>query len=549
MHRKRKRKGEIRARARARARAAVRILLRARLSSRDSRRAPLKEHLCPVSRPACVLRAAEPTAPRMSAFFMYTDAALDLGWLEQCSGFQQLRQSARGEGLAEVGLRQALVGHPQRTFAAAEAALFYIPLWEYASFAMGVCNGTTHRERMERARHALQGSHYFRRHGGADHFWGSSKSQARRGEGNGFAGLPASKWWNGLNFQYLALSDRLGPLSSLLKRSIVGRYKPYLRGRAAVGACTFELPYQPNVHALRDGQQRRAEALAMTSKPQRARVLLYFAGSLDVCCIGSRIRCAFARLVNEEDVIILPTTRPDAQPGQYQNCTVAAYAAAHSANMASSQTGHRPNVNPWTQAAETQSYETMGKAMARADFCLTPPGDNAVSSRLYSAVAAGCVPVLPFDSRRGAIPGSFHSAVNYSAFRVQVSAKRFIASPRELVARLRAMPSDELLQRQRMLAESAKDLLYEGAGSRAGTHVLAAATRCRDTTDSSSAAAGSATAGSAPAGSAPAGSAPAARNQRQVSRTRSAKRQRAPVSAAAASAAAASSASAGAGAR
>ena len=64
--------------------------------------------------------AANEPAPALPRFFMYTDPALDFGWMRECTGFDALRDSIRGEGLGEVGLRSVLVSHASRTERAAE---------------------------------------------------------------------------------------------------------------------------------------------------------------------------------------------------------------------------------------------------------------------------------------------------------------------------------------------------------------------------------------------------------------------------------------------
>jgi hypothetical protein len=42
--------------------------------------------------------------------------------------------------------------------------------------------------------------------------------------------------------------------------------------------------------------------------------------------------------------------------------------------------------------------------MTRSTFCLVPNGDSPPSSRLYLAIAAGCIPVLISDAFEGAFP-------------------------------------------------------------------------------------------------------------------------------------------------
>ena len=51
----------------------------------------------------------------------------------------------------------------------------------------------------------------------------------------------------------------------------------------------------------------------------------------------------------------------------------------------------RPGTTPEEQIGH---YRAAGLQMASSRFCLVPAGDNEVSSRLYSAMAAGCIPVV-----------------------------------------------------------------------------------------------------------------------------------------------------------
>ena len=64
-----------------------------------------------------------------------------------------------------------------------------------------------------------------------------------------------------------------------------------------------------------------------------------------------------------------------------------------------------------------EAYLWMGRAMRRSIFCLVPPGDTCVTSRLYTAIAAGCIPVVLCDR----LVGGFAANANYSSFWVSVS--------------------------------------------------------------------------------------------------------------------------------
>ena len=107
-------------------------------------------------------------------FYLYTHPSLDFSWLSSCDRYAVLRNSVNDSNTAEVGVRNVLVHNPYRTLDPSQASLFYVPIFEYSSYSVGDCNGTTHRGRMEAAAAALKSSAAFQRHGGADHFFATS---------------------------------------------------------------------------------------------------------------------------------------------------------------------------------------------------------------------------------------------------------------------------------------------------------------------------------------------------------------------------------------
>ena len=109
--------------------------------------------------------------------------------------------------------------------------------------------------------------------------------------------------------------------------------------------------------------------------------------------------------------------------------------------------------------------------MRDATFCLTPAGDNYVSARFYTAIAAGCLPVVVSDP----LLGAFHQQAMYSSFWVKVPQEAFIRDPVSLLRTLRAMPAAEVAARQRAMAAHRADVLYDVVGTRVGTNLLLAA--------------------------------------------------------------------------
>ena len=140
---------------------------------------------------------------------MYEEPALNHHWLRHCHRFRELRLASKGENTAEAGLHRALAHHPLRTHVAADATLFYVPIWEYSSSYVGAtCNGSLsasslaappaahvvselgalarshesllrdHRSRMAAARDALLVSPHWLRFGGRDHIWATTAFSA-----------------------------------------------------------------------------------------------------------------------------------------------------------------------------------------------------------------------------------------------------------------------------------------------------------------------------------------------------------------------------------
>ena len=114
--------------------------------------------------------------------------------------------------------------------------------------------------------------------------------------------------------------------------------------------------------------------------------------------------------------------------------------------------------------------------MREATFCLTPAGDNWASARFYTAIAAGCLPVVVADPFTGAFP----QQAMYERFWVKVPHEAFIKEPASLLRMLRAMPAAEVAARQRAMAAHRADVLYDVVGTRVGTNLLRAAadTKC-----------------------------------------------------------------------
>ena len=421
---------------------------------------------------------------------MYSGPALDHSWLRHCPGFNVLRNSVNDSNTAEVGVYKVLRRHPSRTWDPKAAKLFYVAVFEYSSYYIGNCNGTTHRGRMEAAEQALRASAAFAAHGGADHVFATSA-------------------WSISGSRELSLSSRMAPLSSALGCGSAGRYKAFPShgpSSSAVASCTFEIPYQAN---LASGRFYRSPA---DPKALPRTNLLHFAGALDVCCTGRSIRCAIAPLYAAaasgavKDVIVRPIvpTSLAGKPCTTKALKLAALAIKNRTALASRGLGRLLTGGPsasmwkdlsaaaadasrvpagrrlayiWRWAVNNSDVDLMAREMTTSIFCLSPAGDNCVSARFFSAVAAGCLPVVICDHLAGAFP----SAVKYETFWIKYKQSLWTSDPLSLLSKLRAMSADEIRRRQTAMEYYRSDILYDAPNSqRMGSHVLAAATRCAE---------------------------------------------------------------------
>lgn len=265
------------------------------------------------------------------------------------------------------------------------------------------------------------------------------------------------------------LAQRLsGRLANLLRASIVARDRAYsaFYASSAVGRCTIEVPYVSNPYAriayaralrranasaaalagavtppppplsstssaaARTGSIYHSGGSALATHQHQRRWLVSFMGSLDVCCEpGKSIRKAMRRLaaVASNETRVLHIARANGLP--------------------------LPGRTPEEQLAR---YQQAGELMAESRFCLVPAGDNEVSSRLYSAMSAGCVPVVIANQ----LAGAFAWHVPYAKFWLRVEQQTFIQAPDQLLVRLRAIPSSEVRARRLVMLRYVADVTY-----------------------------------------------------------------------------------------
>ena len=403
----------------------------------------------------------QPEARQPPRFYMHEGEALDHAWLEGCPGFAALRGGPSVENMAEVSMRALLARHPRRTRAAAAASAFYIPVYEYVSWALGTVdlarcaaggggNTTlderlaTHAGRMSSAHAALRASAAWLRCSGCDHLFATT--------------LPATGPPRG------GEKARLGHgLAGDLGCATGGRMKAPM-GPSAVGGCSVEIPYDTLARGASVGADRRHR-------------LVYFAGSLDVCCSGKATRCAVAQLMalRAPDVLIRPTVRVRGGGGE---CTLLGLTLAANASAPAPMMVSNAIVGPHATAEPAVGVDGAAvlhrREMEESRFCLVPAGDTFVSSRLYSAIAAGCIPVLISDGFSGANP----EHADYDSFAIRVPQREFQRAPHLIVDKLRNVSDEELTARQRQLERHARDVLYSDADSRVADHFLEAAAGC-----------------------------------------------------------------------
>ena len=320
----------------------------------------------------------------------------------------------------------------------------------------------SHEERMRAASEALQALPEWQRHGGRDHLFSS------------------------VAFNHpTPLATRLGPqLAHSLRCAMAGRYKSFPIGyqrdkRSAVGVCTVEIPFTPP-----DAASSLQAALAPVSSASARTTLLYFAGSLDVCCYGKVVRCAVGKLLiasqSVSDVLIRPhgsvessaclrSTMHKIQKSGINGST-RGIVRQHGRRLAGGGNASVAGPTAYSHGGllTDRVLRRTALEMSRAVFCLIVAGDSAITDRLYTAVAAGCIPVIVADELRGAFP----STVPWESFWVRVSMNGFARHPEHVLDLLRGMEPSAIRRLQQELAAHRADVLYDAPGSRVASNFL-----------------------------------------------------------------------------
>ena len=104
-------------------------------------------------------------------------------------------------------------------------------------------------------------------------------------------------------------------------------------------------------------------------------------------------------------------------------------------------------------------------AMASHEFCFVPRGDTPGSSRLFDAVAAGCIPVIVSDN----IELPFRHAIPYKDFTFIIPEDDFIADPEGSLSRIVELTETDpgaLHAMRNVMLRYAPELSYKAPGSR-----------------------------------------------------------------------------------
>mmetsp|Transcript_8877 Transcript_8877/g.20728 ORF Transcript_8877/g.20728 Transcript_8877/m.20728 type:complete len:170 (+) Transcript_8877:946-1455(+) len=99
-----------------------------------------------------------------------------------------------------------------------------------------------------------------------------------------------------------------------------------------------------------------------------------------------------------------------------------------------------------------------------------PQGDTPSSSRLFTAIACGCAPIIISDQIKAHLP--YASSVPYSAFATFVRERTFTLDPTSIIKDVTTRLRPRLPAIRSAMEASAPDLLYEWHASRVADHLL-----------------------------------------------------------------------------
>ena len=331
------------------------------------------------------------------------------------------------QSLADVEMNIRMLQHPARVLDPAQANMFYIPIVMAPSVILGHTGGgglcpeyLSHEQRIRQVVHVLEASPWYRRNQGADHFI-------------------VTAWRNGSDVY-------LGELFKHVFRNVVAgffevseetKHEPRVRH-------VFDIPYVANQYA--DSFNKM--------EPKSQKVYNFaFRSSMGAhedlsCSTGLGVRSCVCSLAK-------------ALPEQLGACRLECVARAPLAVS--------------LNATHLTDHRSQAEGMAQSHYCLVMHGDTLSSSRLYSAIASDCLPVIISDGFRGAFNGW---AVDWNSFVLYIPEADFVRDPvGELDAILSTfglptVPGSKAATMLSKLRMAKPDVLWHAKDSRVASNIV-----------------------------------------------------------------------------
>ena len=458
-------------------------------------------------------------------FFMYTDFELDQQWLAGCHGYHGVRTGVRMQNTAEVGAVKVLRRHPMRVHDPSRAVLFFVPVLTYVSkWITGRCaNTTSHRERMAIAAAALQRASHWQRFRGRDHFfvsttWSTAKMSFRAQMYELAQPLACATAGRYKQFCPHACSRRSSALASCtihapyaINPHTTSHYQSERR-RSVMISFSGSLDVCCSGTSIRcrlgDYLLASADMADVVIRPSMPHNHSLKAGGCTESALAKLGRLLLERARNESN--LQPLTNPKWGGSESANLSLggpsgALSGGAHASEVSDVARARRlalahvasrsrtailkadtsaPGVGlvlrharrrlaateAWREASVgDEAVASDAKLMANSVFCFTPAGDTCVQGRFYSAVAAGCIPVV---ACKGAPhPVAFDHLLRYEPFWIPVTVGEW-DRPAQLIDRLRKMSAEDVRRYQQALARHRPDILYDLPNSRVGGNLL-----------------------------------------------------------------------------
>eukprot|EP01001_Neometanema_parovale_P006290 NODE_2661_length_1369_cov_19.888443_g2529_i0.p1 GENE.NODE_2661_length_1369_cov_19.888443_g2529_i0~~NODE_2661_length_1369_cov_19.888443_g2529_i0.p1 ORF type:complete len:428 (+),score=27.58 NODE_2661_length_1369_cov_19.888443_g2529_i0:73-1356(+) len=318
-------------------------------------------------------------------FYMYTGPEFEWDYLRPCVRGYMDPHTMLRDDM-ELMFAQQLRASAYRVTDISLAILFVIPIAMSLSVRAGHCNGTNHMERMTTMAHALDKSTHFHRSKGNDHVLLCTDWAINYGGGK----------YNRKNKHWI-----LGwKVPSSMANISLGHYTIFSHRPAA--RCYVAVPYLANGNCA----QLRQDA----SNAKRT-INFYFRGSLNNSC--GNMRQHMTR-VHRNDSLVIHTQR-------------VGLGFAH---------GH----------FSAQEYAVQ---MVKSRFCLIFSGDVPTSSRLFDAIACGCIPVFVSRHLNWDLP--FRDHVDWDTTVVRISEEAFAHDPDQALQHALNRNSESLEMMQQRL--------------------------------------------------------------------------------------------------